>query len=506
MLGISHSVFAQQEKSVSTTTHKLTEKREKELQEIKSMVQSLLPVHATDATSTIWTLEKCIAYAVENNLQISAAVLNERMANLVYQQSKYSRLPSLNGDASLGDSYGRSIDPTSSQLVTKGFLYNSIGLSSNALLFGWFQKKYQIEQYALDQEATVNANKQLQDDIALNVATGFLRVLLAREQVKVSEAQLKLDNDQYTQTVQFVNAGKLPELNALQMESQLASDSSRLVSTQSDERIALLQLKAILNLNFEQSFNIAAPAINMEVVSSLDNLPIAEVVYNIAIQNQHSMKANTLKLLSAYKTLAIAKAMQYPQLSIQGTLGTNFSSNVKDIKDYTYVGQTTVGYVSVAGTDYPITQPDYKITTQTRPFSKQYTDNIRANIGLGLSIPIFNGYVYKTNIQKAKIGLVNQQFVIETDKQKLKQNIYTAYEEAKSSSQKYVAAIRAESTSQRAVDFAVKRYAVGMINMYEYTSIVNNLYMASSSVLSSKYDLIFKLKVLDYYMGHPIKL
>jgi outer membrane protein len=101
---------------------------------------------------------------------------------------------------------------------------------------------------------------------------------------------------------------------------------------------------------------------------------------------------------------------------------------------------------------------------------------------------------------------VSQQFVIETDKQKLKQNIYTAYEDAKSSSQKYVAAIRAESTAQRAVDFAVKRYSVGMINMYEYTSIVNNLYMASSSVLSSKYDLIFKLKVLDYYMDHPIKL
>jgi multidrug efflux pump subunit AcrA (membrane-fusion protein) len=127
-----------------------------------------------------WTLEDCVLYAKENNLSVAENALNERLAKLVLEQNKVSRLPNVNADFSLGESYGRSIDPTSNQFVTKGFLYNTTGLSSQVLVFGWFQKKYQIEQSQLDLYASEYAFKQLKEDIALNVATGFLRVLLAR--------------------------------------------------------------------------------------------------------------------------------------------------------------------------------------------------------------------------------------------------------------------------------------------------------------------------------------
>jgi outer membrane protein len=162
--------------------------------------------------------------------------------------------------------------------------------------------------------------------------------------------------------------------------------------------------------------------------------------------------------------------------------------------------------LNVGGTSYPITRPDYSFTTRTRGLFNQYGDNIRLNAGLALSVPIFNGYTAKTNIQKAQIGLVSQQIAMDNDMQRLKQDIYTAYEQAKAASQKYSSAKRAEEASQRALDFAVKRYAIGMINTYEYTSSLNSLYTASTSVLAAKYDLIFKLKVLDYYMGNPLKL
>ena len=478
---------------------KKVENESKVLPEVKK------PLNNTPILST-WPLEKCIEYARDNNLQISESELNERLAKLIWQQNRASRTPTLNGDATLGESYGRSIDPTSNQFVTKGFLYNTLGLSSQALIFGWFQKKHQIEQNRL---AILSANEQynqLKDDVSLNVATGFLRVLLAREQVKINEAQLKLDNEQYAQTVKFVNAGKLPELNEAQMVAQVSSDSSNLIGAMYDERIALLQLKAIMNFNFEENFDIQAPDVNNIDVSNLLNIPSPEAMYNTAVKGQHKMKYNELQLLSANKTLDIAKAAQYPQLSFFGNLGTNFSSNVKQLTGQTYVGETQIGSINFNGSSFPITTPTFDYITKTSPLFKQYGNNIRANVGIGLSVPIFNGYTAKTSIQKAKIGLVSQQISYDNDKQKLKQEIYTAFEQAKASSQKYIAAKRSQEAAKRALDFAIKRYGVGMINTYEYTSILNGYYTASTSVLSSKYDLLFKLKVLDYYMGNPLKL
>ncbi|MBK7762402.1 MAG: TolC family protein [Bacteroidetes bacterium] len=453
-----------------------------------------------------WSLQQCIEFAMNNNLQIAETVLNERMAKLVWQQQNNSRLPSLNADASVGESYGRSIDPTSNQFVTKGFLYNSMGLSSQVLLFGWFQKMYQSQQSKLEFEAAGAANLQLKDDIALNIATGFLRVLLARETVKINEAQLKLSNEQYQQTIKFSEAGKVPELNVAQMLSQLSTDSANWVSAKSDEKISLLQLRALMNLDFEQEFDIQAPNIDIAQLSTLPALPEAESIFRTATQNQYRMKYNELKLESARKNLSIAKSVQYPQLSILGNIGTNYSSVNRDIIGQTYIGEVVVGNVKVGTSEFPITQPMYNYNTRTRALLNQYGDNIRANIGLGLSIPILNGYSARTNIQKAKLGLVSQQIIMDSDKQKLKQDIYKAYEEVKASAQKYNAAKRAQDAAQRAQDFAVKRYSIGMISTFEYTSTLNSLYNASSTVLSSKYDLIFKLKVLDYYMGKPIKL
>jgi len=502
----------QQEKSIPIQKEKsIPAKTIPNQQPIKELPKTVVQPYEsnsrkTNYTSSIWPLTECVEYARVNNLQIRESELNERLAKLVMEQNRAGRLPNLNGDMNVGESYGRSIDPTTNQFVTQGFLYNTIGLSSQTLLFGWFQKKHQIEQSQYEVNAANFAYNQLKDDVSLNVATGFLRVLLAREQVKISEAQLKLNNEQYNQTTKLVNAGKLPELNAAQMLAQLSSDSATLVSNKADERIALLQLRALMNFNFEDNFDVLAPDMNMVQMTNLLALPSPEAIFNTAIENQNRMKYNQSKLLSAKKTLDISKAVQYPQLSFFSNLGTNFSSNVKDITGQNYLGETSIGNLNIGGTSFPVTRPDYSFTTRTKGLFNQYGDNIRLNAGLALSVPIFNGYTTKTNIQKAQIGLVSQQIAMDNDMQRLKQDIYTAYEQAKAASQKYSSAKRAEEASQRALDFAVKRYAIGMINTYEYTSSLNSLYTASTSVLAAKYDLIFKLKVLDYYMGNPLKL
>ncbi len=457
-------------------------------------------------TEPQWTLARCVRYAMEHNLQISEAELNQRMARLVHQQQKNSRIPSLNADISAGESYGRSINPATNQFVTSGFLYNNIGLSSQTLLFGWFQKLYQQKQSLYELKASEALYDQLKDDVALNIATGFLRALMAREQVKVCESKLKQSNDQYIQTKKFAEAGRIPELNVAQMEAQVSGDSSVWVNAGTEDHLALLQLRALLNLDFETPFEIDLPSLQTLEGDLHDSIPDPARIYEYALRHQHKMNYHELKLESARQNLKLTRSVQYPQLFLSGSLGTNFSSVTKDITGQTYVGEVVLGAVKVGNTEYPITQPDYRFDTKTRPIFQQYSDNIRAGIGLTLNVPILNGLNARNNIQKAKVSLVSEQISYENDQLKLKQDIYTAYEQTVAATQKYQSALRAEASAQKALDFASRRYEIGMISTFEYNATLNTLFNASSSALSAKYDLIFKRKVLDYYMGNPIKL
>lgn len=453
-----------------------------------------------------WSLTDCVQYALENNLQVSSADLNRRMAELTLSQSQASRIPSLNGDMSVGNSYGRSIDPTSNQFVNKGFLFNNASLNSQVLLFGWFQKKNEIAKNDLSYQAADESYNQLKDDIALNVATGYLRVLLAREQVKIALEQLGTDQAQKNQTKQFVDAGKLPELNLAQMETQVASDSSSLISAITEEQLALLQLRALLNFSFDKEFDIESPNLTGLEINGFNNLPDAEGVYDVAMKNMHRVKSKYLNLLASRQNLNLMRALRYPSLYLGANISTSYSSNLQEITGQTYIGETNVGYVNVGGTQYPLTTPQYDFSRRTVPYFDQINSNVRSNVALTLNVPLFNGLNTKMNIERAKIGLVNEQIALESEQLNLRQDIYKAHLEAQAALQKYKAAASAQSSSRRALDFAIKRYNIGMLSTYEYTLSQNNYNQASSSALAAKYEMIFKLKVLDYYMGNTIKL
>jgi outer membrane protein len=160
----------------------------------------------------------------------------------------------------------------------------------------------------------------------------------------------------------------------------------------------------------------------------------------------------------------------------------------------------------VAGTAYPITAPVYDYSTRAVPYGAQLDNNIRSNMALTLSVPIFNGHQIKTNIERARIGMYNERLNMQKEQQNLQQDIRTAALQANAAKQKYVAALSTEQSAKRALDFAIKRYNIGMLPTFEYTQTQNNYNQASYNTLAAKYEMIFKMKVLDFYMGNPIKL
>ena len=453
-----------------------------------------------------WSLEKCINYALENNLELTESELNARMTALTLSQSKASRIPSFNGDISLGNSYGRSVDPTSNQFVNAGFLFNNMSLNTQVLLFGWFQKKNEIEQNKYSLQAAQEVYAQLRDNIALNVANGYLRILLAQEQVNVSKELLNTDLAQLEQTKQFVRAGKLPQLNLEQMFAQVASDSSALINVETEVQLALLQMRALLNLDYNSPFAIAAPDLRANELLVSNDLPSADEVYELAQQTQHRLKAQQLNMLAAQKGIEQAKATKYPSLFLGGNLSTSYSSQFKEVIGQTIIGDRVLGNVNVAGSQYPITTPEYDFATRTVPYTKQLDNNMRSNIALTLSVPIFNGYQVKTNIERAKIGWLTQQVAMQREQQNLQQDIRSASLQARAAQQKYKAALSTQGSAKRALDFAIKRYNIGMLPTFEYTQTQNNYNQARYNALAAKYEMIFKMKVLVFYIGKPIKI
>lgn len=460
-------------------------------------------------SAAVWSLQRSVQYALDHNISIRQNVLNERLARLTLRQSQLGQLPSLNASGAYGRSFGRSVDPTTNQFVS-GTSYDFVSLSANAdvLLFGWFQRRNTIKANKYSLEAAKADLDQLQDDVSLNVATGYLRALLAGEQIRISEKQVELSAAQLSQTRKFAEAGRVPELNVAQLESQLAGDSANLIQAIADYTSAILDIKALLNLEFSQPFSPQVP--DVKVSEQLDLISMQpEDIYREARKNLGTIRSSELKLKAAQKDWARTKGALWPQLSLSAQAGSNYSTT---FKDYNVTGVNVVpvaGSVAVdtvTGNTLPLYQYSPVYTTSTTPLNKQLDNNFRQTVSLGVNIPVFNAWQSQFATRQARINVVSQELNMYQAELTLKQNVYKAYNDAGNSIQKYYAAVRAAEAAQRAFDFAQKRYDLGLTNTVEYLTTQNALYTADARLASAKYDLIFKLKVIDYYLGKELKL
>ncbi len=454
-----------------------------------------------------WTLERCVSYALDHNISIRQNDLNERLAALTLKQSRLSQLPNANMSTGYGISYGRSIDPTTNQFVNGSYSFYSFGGQADVLLFGWFQRRNTIRKNDLAHQAAQQDLDQLKDDVSLNVATGFLRALLAKEQVGVARKQVDLSEQQLNQTRHFAEAGRVPELNVAQLRSQLATDSSGLITAIADYTSAILDLKALLNLDFEVPFEITPPDIDPLVLTELAGSR-PDSVYAAALHHFGAVRSAALKVQSAEKGYLAAKGQLYPQLTLSAQVGTNYSTTFRDYAAPVITGSQPSGaFIDINGTQYPIYQPTYVINSLgITPFNTQFGNNLRHTYSLNLSIPLFNGWTAQAAVRQSKINVASQELAKYQTELKLKQDVYKAVNDARNSLQKYYAAERAAEAAGQAFGFGQKRYDLGLTNTVEYLVIQNNQFRADISLVSAKYDLIFRLKVIDYYLGRTLKL
>lgn len=420
-----------------------------------------------------WSLQKCIDYALENNIQIKQQALNSDYYNNQHKQAKFNRLPNLNTSFQNNMNYGRTIGSDNTYLDINSNS-TSGSLSSNVTLWNGFTLKNAIKMAEMDLRASLEEMQKAKDDIMLNIAASYLEILFADELLIVTEDLLKITQLQIDRTGKLVEAGSLAKGSLLEIEAQYAREELNVVNAQNRLQLAYLSLYQFLELPSTESFKIEKPVLpeisaNMTMLNSMD-------VFKNAVQIRPAVKGAEFKLESARNQLLIAKGNLMPSLTFGGNYY-NFYNN----KYTTFQGA--------------------KIE-----FSDQLKTNERFGFGATLSIPIFNRYQAQTGVSNAQIQVENTELQLQSTKNLLRKDIEQAYTNALASFKRYVANQKAVVSSTEAFRYTEEKFNVGMINSVEYNQVKNNLTNAQSDLLQAKYEYIFRTKILDFYNGQPIDL
>jgi len=453
-----------------------------------------------------WDLKRCVEYAVNNNISVKQQDVQARIAALTYQQNKLTQIPTLGFSGNLSLNSGYTQNPQTFALSTTSLYYNSYGLSSNVNFFNFNSLRNSIAGSKLAWDAANATTDKIRNDVSLNVANAYLNFLLTNEQAKTALQQLKYSQANLDNTRKLVNAGSVPELNAAELESQVAQDSSAYVTAFSNVQTAILNVKAYMSFDAGADFDLDTPSVDKIPIEQIADLQ-PDLVYNLALVNQPLQKADALWIQSASKYVEANRGAMYPTFSLYGNLGSTYTNQTQEVTGSLSVNPP-IGKVNVGGTDYqvfapqPFNQPIYG----DQPYFGQLKTAFKQTIGVSVNVPILNGGSLKTGYQKSKLNLRSYQLQQEADNLTLKQNIFQAYNLATAALQKFESNKKTVEATRRSFEYAQKRYDVGLLNTIDLLTNQNNYFKAKNDLIYSQFDFVFKMKVLEFYKGMGLKL
>ena len=417
----------------------------------------------------IWSLEDCIDYALNNNISLKQSELNIELNKNEYFQSKMELLPSVNISNSFNNNRGRYINPFTNEFDEEVSSSLNLSYNSNFSLFSGFKNINQIKKAANESLKSIYDLESAQNDLISSIALSYLQILFNEELYQTSKSQLDLTKNQENRIKTLVDAGSIAQGELLNIQSQLALEEQQLIQAENQLNLSKLQLAQLLELEQYEDLNVLKLDIKVPVFDIKNNI---NTDYSIALNTQSSIKSSELQINSAVYDLKIAKANYLPNLSIGHRISTLYLDNVDDI--FT--------------------------------FNEQLKNNQQSLIYLSLNIPIFNKWSVRNAVAQSKIQIENSQLNAQQAKNQLRKNMEQAYADQLAAYKKYQATQKAVIAFREAFTYINERYELGMVNSYEFNESKNKLITAESDELRAKYDLIFKVKLYEFYTSLKFEL
>lgn len=468
-----------------------------------AQIDTLKQEQQTPPSAKKWTLKECIDYALSNNLAIQRSELTVDNSQVDYDQARLSRLPSVNGNASYGSSWGRGLDPVTNSFATRQI--NSSNLSANAswLLFAGLRQHNAVNQSRTALGASEQDLLKAKNDLILNVASLFINVVFNKELLQNARFQLASSQQQLDRARKQVAAGALPKSEELNLDAQVAGNEVTVVQQENALALSILQLKQALRIPASEGFDAEIPQLEPEdlVVDQT-----RDEIFDIAKQTMPEIRASQLRIQSTRYGVRAAKGSLYPRLSLNGQINTNYSSaqEAEFYGDETYSYLPTGAVVNGDINQAVVVLRENGVYRNTYGFGNQFQDNIYKTLGFSLSIPIFNGYSTRASIRRSTIQHRQAEIVALETEQTLRQSVETSYNDALSSSKTYNASLRQVQAREEAYRMMDQRLQAGSANSFEVQVSQNSLFQAQTDLARAKYDFIFKKKVLDFYQGKSL--
>jgi len=434
----------------------------------------------SQAQTKKWTLEECVDYAIKNNISIKQSELDAKSAAIEKSSAIGGFLPSLNINGSHSWNIGLNQNITTNLLENQTTQYTSAGLNSNVDIFSGLQNQNRLRRSNLSLLASTYQLSKMKDDVSLNIANAFLQILFNKENLKVQKEQLSNNEKQLQRSQELVNAGAVPRGDLLDIKATVASNNQAIVKAENALLISKLSLAQLLQLENFQDFDIVD--VNYPLTESATLLQTPAAIYAKAKEERVELKIAKTNLEIAERDVKIAKGAYQP--TIRGF----------------YSLSTRAGYTDRVVFDQsgnPSFQPPYSIL-------KQFDLNKGHSFGFQMNIPVLNGFATKNNVARSKIALDRSKIAFSQQELDLERNIYTAFTDAKGAMKAYESAIITLEARQEAYNYAKEKFAVGMLNAFDLNQSQSLFVNAQSEVVRTKYDYIFRVKVIEYYFGIPI--
>lgn len=447
------------------------------------------------------TLEECIKIAQANNLEIRQSHLNEKEADLEKIYANHQIYPSLNANSILSYNIGRGIDPITNSYLSQAFLAQGLNLNTEMNLFSGYSNNYKKEISLMNYKTIKLETEQLKREIALMVTDIYLAILFNQENLHNATIIEKETENQMEKTKKLVVLGLKLKSEYSQLEAQLFQEKEKIVSFKGEIEKNLLDMKDVLMLKHDFELVIRIPKIEIRDLTKLMFNRKEDIITN-SLYNNKSYQAFFFKEKTAQLQKEIAKSLKYPVLKIGGNISTNFSNRTKQVSGY----QDTISHQIMIIDNFPkdVGIPTLLPVLENQSYFSQMKNNWGIGIWLKLNIPIYNNYSTKMQIQKAQINEES----IKISKEKLEREITTktlkAYTEINIAIAKNEAAQKSYDAQNELFTVLSKQFEAGKINIYDYQKAKTDFENAQNRLLASKYELIFKSKILDFYLGKVI--
>ena len=421
-------------------------------------------VEAQVKKDKVWSLEECINYALEKNIQIRKSELSNQRYQYYADQAKTERFPSVN--ASVSQNFNWSKSATAGESGYSGMNGSSVSVNSGVTIFNASRLTNQIKQAELDIQSGQYSLETTKESISLSILDAYLQILYAEEQVKNSEKQIESTSSQVNLARERLALQVISQADLAQVISQLASEKLTLANAQSQLAIARVNLMQLMELPVTGDFYISHPDLGENI--NQNRIPDVRSVYGKALAIKPQIKNAEITKEIAALDEKIARAAYYPSITASAGISSDYSSLVTD------------------------------------EYFSQLNSGIRPSAGFSLSIPIYQKKQAKTSVAVAKIGYNNAELSETDTKNQLRKNIEQACQDVSSAQVEYEASVEKYKATVESAALSDEKFNQGMINSTDYLVSKTNLITAESQLLQSKYNLIFSYKILDFYSGIPL--